>query len=132
MGDQAASVEQNLARLACAAQVDPARLITVRQVHGVTVVQAQVGPELEGDAVWTDHPQWAVGVRTADCVPVLFEDVRSGRVAAAHAGWRGVLGGIASLTLDALVSEGSQVGDLRAGHRPLYSALLLRGRRRSA
>jgi hypothetical protein len=73
---------------------------------------------VEADALWTDEPGVSVGVRTADCVPVLIEDWASGRVAAVHAGWRGVLAGVTSRAVDALVAAGSARDDLRAAVGP--------------
>lgn len=69
-----------------------------RQVHGTRVVPrdhcTQAGEAPECDGVWTSAAQAWVGVVTADCVPVLLWD--STRVAALHAGWRGVRHGIVS------------------------------------
>lgn len=118
VGDAPEAVQENLGRLARAAQVEPARLFSVKQVHGTRVVY---GPETtattEADAVWTDVPGTAVGVRTADCVPILIEDPK-GRVAAVHAGWRGVIDQIVARTLETLVQAGARVEDLRVGVGP--------------
>lgn len=118
VGDDAVAVAQNLARLAEAAGVAPARLISARQVHGDRVVEAAlVSAETEADAVWTDAPGTAVGVRTADCVPILIEDPR-GRVAAVHAGWRGVISEITARTVELLVGQGARVEELRVAIGP--------------
>jgi YfiH family protein len=75
------------------------RVIQVKQVHGGRAIDASEAIETnqqEADAVVsrsTDRP-WAVGVRVADCVPVLVADMESGDVAAIHAGWRGVVAGV--------------------------------------
>ena len=75
------------------------RVIQVKQVHGGRAIDASEAIETnqqEADAVVsrsTDRP-WAVGVRVADCVPVLVADMDSGDVAAIHAGWRGVVAGV--------------------------------------
>jgi YfiH family protein len=118
VGDRLADVEQNLARLAAAAGVEAGRLLTVTQVHGVKVVRGVPGATVEADAQWTQEPHMSVGVRTADCVPLLIEDVVTGRVAAAHAGWRGVIDGVASRTVEALVDAGSALADLRVAVGP--------------
>lgn len=118
VGDDAAAVGENFARLARAAGVAPGRLISARQVHGDRVVEAtEVSPETEADAVWTDVPGTAVGVRTADCVPILIEDPR-GRVAAVHAGWRGVINEITARTVEQLLARGARVDELRVGIGP--------------
>jgi YfiH family protein len=76
------------------------RVVQVKQVHGGRTIDAsevsEVSPQAEADAVVsrsTGGP-WAVGVRVADCVPVLVADADSGDVVAIHAGWRGVVAGV--------------------------------------
>lgn len=104
-GDDPAAVIENRKRFAAAIGVDVARLFQVSQVHGSSVreiVDGEVAGEVireEHDAVIARTPGLAIGVRVADCVPVLFYDEASGDVAAAHAGWRGVAGGVVSSTL---------------------------------
>ncbi|HEY1086209.1 MAG TPA: laccase domain-containing protein, partial [Archangium sp.] len=113
VGDVAERVTENLARLARAAQVQPERLVAVTQVHGTRVLHSSdATPASEADALWTDVPGTAVGVRTADCVPVLIEDPR-GRVAAVHAGWRGVIDEIVARTIEVLVGQGARVDELK-------------------
>jgi YfiH family protein len=73
------------------------------QVHGVAVVEADRDAGVpQADALWTDRQGLACAVLVADCLPVLLcsEDGRC--VAAAHAGWRGLAGGILERTVDAL------------------------------
>ncbi|MGQ0507837.1 MAG: peptidoglycan editing factor PgeF [Myxococcaceae bacterium] len=97
VGDRPEAVETNLRRIAARAEVSPSRLLGVSQVHGVAVVHARapvagdtLTPPLgEADALWTEDQDTAVGVKTADCVPILLADPRSKRVAAVHSGWRG-------------------------------------------
>lgn len=92
-------LRENQARLARTVGFAPDALHQATQVHGRTLLVADGDPEamrtLEADALvaepGTDH---AVAVRVADCVPVLLADPASGRVAAVHAGWRGVEAGI--------------------------------------
>jgi uncharacterized protein, YfiH family len=70
-------------------------------VHSCDVVDAAVSGRV-ADACWTDVRRRACAVLTADCLPVLFCDRRGERVAAAHAGWRGLAGGVLENTLAAL------------------------------
>ena len=68
----------------------------------------------EGDALVTDVPGVALGVLVADCVPVLFFDAVSGAAGVAHAGRRGLVGGVLERTVEALVVLGSRPENLRA------------------
>lgn len=118
VGDDPVAVRTNLARLAEAAGVPAGRLLFVKQVHGDRVVEAaQAGPDTEADALWTDEPGTAVGVRTADCLPILIEDPR-GRVAAVHAGWRGVDNEIVARTVEQLIARGGKAGELKVAIGP--------------
>lgn len=71
---------------------------TMRQVHGATVLAARPGDCGEGDALVTTLPGLALEVVTADCVPILVAS--EDRVAAIHAGWRGLVGGVIAATLE--------------------------------
>ncbi len=118
VGDDEAAVGENLSRLAHAAGVSPDRLRFVKQVHGARVVEASLATsETEADALWTEQLGVAVGVRTADCLPVLIEDPR-GRVAAVHAGWRGVLAEIVARTIEQLVERGARIDELKVAIGP--------------
>ncbi|EXJ10414.1 MULTISPECIES: peptidoglycan editing factor PgeF [Nitrincola] len=70
----------------------------LEQVHGINLVKAS-GPECQADAVWSNQPGEACAIMTADCLPVLFCDRAATRVAAAHAGWRGLAAGVLENTL---------------------------------
>lgn len=103
-------VRENWRRLLARAGLEAAHLARVRQVHGVKVVEAvreerPERPRVEADGIETADPGLAVAVTTADCVPVLAawggEGGRPGRVAALHAGWRGVVDGILARFLEA-------------------------------
>jgi YfiH family protein len=94
------------------------------QVHGrdVRVVRdaSEAANENERcDALATDLPGVLLGVKTADCVPVLIGDSRTGACAAIHAGWRGTLAGIVRHALACLHQEfGTKPEDVRAAIGP--------------
>ena len=100
VGDAPESVATNRALLD-ALLPGPARWL--RQVHGNRVVRAEsvVAPE-EADASVTSAEGVVCAVQMADCLPVLFASVDGTRIAAAHAGWRGLAAGVLENTLEAL------------------------------
>ncbi len=104
--DDPQAVAQNRVRLQAAIGCEPAWL---RQVHGVVVAAADAACVAEADASWTARAGVACAVLTADCLPVLFCDRAGTRVAAAHAGWRGLAGGVLETTLAALAVPAAEV-----------------------
>jgi YfiH family protein len=99
-GESAAAPDWHAALAAHGVRVPLAR---PRQVHGATVVLADAAtPETPGDAVVATRPGVAVGVITADCVPILLRDRHGRAVAAVHAGWRGAAAGVLETTLETL------------------------------
>jgi YfiH family protein len=92
-----------------------------RQVHGTQVLlldQEQPVDEPPADAVVSAAGGPAAGVLVADCVPVLLADADAGVVAAAHAGWRGLLAGILPATVSAMVARGAAPERIRAALGP--------------
>jgi polyphenol oxidase len=97
VGDDPAAVSTNRAQLAEHIGVGRQRLLFARQVHGcrvVTVDEPWPGDPPEADALVTRTPGLAVGVLVADCVPVLLHAPAEGVVGVAHAGRRGMVGGV--------------------------------------
>lgn len=101
--------------------------ITVRQVHGACVWAPPDAPQRwrdapEADAMVSTHPQHMLTIRVADCVPVLLATPDGCTVAAAHAGWRGIVAGVVGATVQRLI-ERSGVGphDLLAAVGPCIS-----------
>ena len=102
IGDETAAVAINQARHAARCGARP---VWLAQVHGSEVVRlAYPLPETapEADAAVTTVPGVACSVQAADCLPVLFATDNGRGVAAAHAGWRGLAGGVLETTVQAL------------------------------
>lgn len=100
VGDDPAAVAANRARLA---PLLPGAPRWLAQVHGIECIRADaVAGRTEADASWTGTPGVVCVVLTADCLPVLFCDREGTVVAAAHAGWRGLLAGVLESTVGAL------------------------------
>ena len=88
--------------------VKPAQWL--KQVHGVEVVEAHADQQIrQADACYTTESGVACVIMTADCLPVLFTDTAGSKVAAAHAGWRGLVDGVLEQTL-AQFDDPSEVG----------------------
>ncbi len=106
-GDPAARVRENWRRLERAAALPARGWALLSQVHGARVERVAAGraschhrrahPEADGMA--TDRPRVALGVLTADCLPVVLAVPGTAAVAIAHAGWRGTLEGVGPATL---------------------------------
>lgn len=121
VGDDENAVLANLERAARFLGLTEQQLFWASQVHGSNFVRLEPGSSVRharqqpADAVIADWAPAACCVRTADCVPILLADVRSGAVAAVHAGWRGIVAGILPRTVQALrASSGSGAGLLAA------------------
>lgn len=100
-GDDPAAIAENRRRFGAVLPSAPGWL---RQVHGNRVLHRDTLTEgdNEADALWTATPGLCCTVLTADCLPVLFCDRTGSVVAAAHAGWRGLAGGVLEATIAAL------------------------------
>ena len=99
-----------------------ATLLTPYQVHSAdcAVVQGAFADDARPhvDALATDNPTLALGVVTADCAPVLLADAQAGVVAAAHAGWKGALGGVTDAALAAMETLGADRARIAAAIGP--------------
>ncbi|WP_213957733.1 peptidoglycan editing factor PgeF [Variovorax sp. dw_954] len=107
VGDDAVAVAENRRRLQGAIGVRP---VFLQQVHGVAVrrLDAADADGETADGCVTAEPGLACTVMVADCLPVLFTDTEGRRVAAAHAGWRGLAAGVLEATL-ATFGKGEKV-----------------------
>ncbi len=121
--DQSDIVRINRTRVAETVGVTPEKLVTVHQIHSPDVLKLDAPPDAprRADAMVTAVPGLALGVLTADCAPVLFADPASGVIGAAHAGWKGALGGVLEATLDAMEALGAERGRTTAVIGPTIS-----------
>jgi len=105
VGDEPHRVQQNRRLLATAQQL-PAKPAWLDQQHGCNVACIDEGPpQVAADAAYTHRGAKICAVLTADCLPVLLCDEEGTRVAAVHAGWRGLAAGIIEAALDKLEPE---------------------------
>lgn len=109
--DDADAVGENRRRIAAALDLPPTHLLGVHQVHSpkaVFIDAPWAGERLEADALVTTTPGLAISILTADCAPVLLADARAGVIGAAHAGWKGALGGVLEATIELMRSHGAE------------------------
>ncbi|MBI2059560.1 MAG: peptidoglycan editing factor PgeF [Nitrospirae bacterium] len=101
VGDEESNVQRNFELVDTAFGIRPGHLKVLHQVHGNRILVAGMAKsengtaEPEADGWITDQPGLFIGIRTADCLPILAWDAQRGIVGAAHAGWRGTHAGIA-------------------------------------
>ncbi len=124
--DDPAAIAENR-RLAIDAVFPDAKLVTVHQVHSARSVYVDhvwsQDDRPEADALVTDRPKLLLGILTADCAPVLFADDDAGVIGAAHAGWRGALGGITDSTIAAMETLGARRHRIAAAVGPCIAQL---------
>jgi len=123
-GDDKENVAENRRRFLKAIDAEAATLITARQTHSTercfieTMEQAR-GPQPDCDAMTTKLGGVLLAIQTADCLPVLIADTKSGAIAAIHAGWRGTAGCITERTVaDLMLMHGANPRDCIAALGP--------------
>jgi polyphenol oxidase len=122
--DDPAHVAENRRRMAAHLHVEPARLLSVWQVHSPDCV-AVSGPwtsdRPKADALVTATPGLALAIATADCGPILFADAEARVIGAAHAGWKGAFGGVLESTLTAMEGLGAKRARMQVVLGPMLS-----------
>ncbi len=115
VGDDPAAVAANRKRLTSAIGLGDDSVVWMNQVHGDHVVVVDEPPDAavdNTDALVTTTPRLALAVVTADCVPVLMADARTGVVAAVHAGRVGAQKGVVARAVEAMLGLGAHVEDI--------------------
>ena len=96
-------------------------LFTAHQIHSNHVIEAPFQGEKRADAIVTKEKNIAIGVLTADCTPVLFEDKNAHVIGVAHAGWKGAKSDVLEQTIDAMIALGASRETLKAVLGPTIS-----------
>jgi len=142
--DPRENVAENRARAAKAMKVKRENLVSCYQHHSADVVVVEApsgkvdagfpsdgatrimppwrpGKPPKADAMVTRTPGIALGILTADCAPVLFAEPGTGIIGAAHAGWKGALGGVLEATVEAMAAMGAERQRIVAAIGPCIS-----------
>jgi YfiH family protein len=119
--DDSDAVTENRLRVAAYFGAEPTALLSCYQIHSAVALTAE-GPwgtaRPEGDAVVTRTQGLVCGALAADCAPVLLADGEARVVAAAHAGWKGALGGVVEAAVAAMVALGARPERITAAVGP--------------
>lgn len=121
--DDPARVVENRRRCAARFDLEADRLVTLYQVHSPDVVTvdrpwASGETQPKADAMVTATPGIALGILTADCVPVLLADREAKVIGGAHAGWKGAKGGVIEATVAAMAALGARPERIAAAIGP--------------
>ncbi|WP_373089545.1 peptidoglycan editing factor PgeF [Sneathiella sp.] len=123
--DIPAAVAENRARAMALIGRNAEDLRTVYQVHSADVIVLQdrddLVPRPKVDAMVTRLPGLALGILTADCVPILFADTQNGIIAAAHSGWKGAVADIGRAVVETMIGLGARRSSILAAIGPAIS-----------
>lgn len=108
VGDDSGSVQYNREQLIHRLNL-PSEPVWLKQVHGGAVITGDNGINTDADAIITDKINVICGVMTADCIPLLMCNDIGTKVAAIHAGWRGLCRGIISNTIERFGEQGHEL-----------------------
>lgn len=129
-GDKDIIVKKNIERFCEAVDIDAEELVIMPQIHSTNIIEVTrdncghgiyFPPTFEGDALVCASRGVALGVRVADCVPILLADAGAGVIAAVHAGWRGTVGNIVGKTVDKMCFLGASPVDIKVAIGPHIS-----------
>ena len=119
--DDEGAVAENRRSMAQVFAVDPGRFLVPYQIHSSIALPVSgpwAGDRPRCDALVTRTPGLAIGVTGADCGMILFHDRVNGVIGAAHAGWKGALGGVLEATVVGMEALGARRRDIVAALGP--------------
>jgi len=120
--DDISNVIENRKRVANDFDVLESNLLSCKQIHSSKIIEVSDIWDLENspqaDGMVTNARGIALGVLSADCVPVLLSDFKSGVVGAVHAGWRGALDGVVQNAIESMVKLGAEKENIVAALGP--------------
>lgn len=128
--DKPEHVAENRKRVAQSLGLKADELVSVHQIHSPRTVYVDRpwnvgdGPQADApqaDAMVTDRPGIGLGILTADCTPVLLADAERPLIGAAHAGWKGAVGGVLDSVVEEMISRGAKHASLIATIGPTIS-----------
>ena len=113
--DTISKINSNRALVSNLMGIKTSDLITLKQMHSSDVINIteRIEPdEIEGDSMVTSKEGICLGILTADCAPILFGDFEKKIIGAAHAGWKGLYGGIVENTLENMMQLGAKIKNI--------------------
>ena len=123
--DKPEHVRENRKRVAHNLGLGEGKLLSVHQIHSPNTVYVDqpwaLGNGPQADAMVTDQPGIGLGILTADCTPVLLADGERAIIGAAHAGWKGAVGGVLESVVAQMVSRGAKHASIVATIGPTIS-----------
>ncbi len=118
VGDDPAKVRENMRRVSGYLGCTVEKLFVLHQTHSSIVIPVTTREPFDktpyGDALVTDQSNIFLGIKTADCAPVLLADSDHCVVAAVHAGWRGAVSGVLENTIDMMLKMGAKKENISA------------------
>ncbi len=112
VGDTKENVEKNLEIIK--SELNTERIATLNQIHSNKIVKLSKGKKFEADGFYTEEPLVFLGIKFADCLPIVLMDVKKRIIMAIHAGWRGSYLGISKEAVKTFVNLGSNPENITA------------------
>jgi hypothetical protein len=118
--DTRLNIERNFERIAAYFDMQKKQMFTLRQSVSADVIWADAPSwfSIAADGMATDDPDILLGIKTADCAPVLMADYKHGVIGAAHAGWRGAYKGVVENVLHLMIEHGAHKQDIAVAIGP--------------